>query len=354
KAFENQWKLGATGSAGTWTGGVSYVGIEDGATKSTTTGFSGYDQYDGGSGGTKGNLTDTLQIWLNADQIADPAIIAEIAYAQAWVQQQMNGGSGQAGTATYTFKTINLTITQLEKIEVRNFNGYLDLTADADNNFAVTVAASDKVTNNVEKTDVSLTLSGVDSDAVSVAVSIDDGDASTAPVTATATKIGGVWTLADVNLASLKDGLVTVTATVTDGAGNTKQVTDTLTLDTTADADNNFAVTVAASDKVTNNVEKTSVSLTLSGVDSDAVSVAVSIDDGDASTAPVTATATKVGGVWTLADVNLASLKDGLVTVTATVTDAAGNTKQATDTLTVDTTADADNNFAVTVAAGDK
>ena len=129
-------------------------------------------------------------------------------------------------------------------------------------------------------------------------------------------------------------------AAVTDAAGNTASAGDSFTLDTSADVDTNFAVSVAADDQVTNLAESTDVSLSLSGIDSDAASVSVEISDaGDNS---VTANATNDStGNWMVSDQNLSSLADGALTVSATVTDAAGNSAPAVSaSLTLDTVAD--------------
>ena len=127
-----------------------------------------------------------------------------------------------------------------------------------------------------------------------------------------------------------------MTALVTDDAGNTKSVSDTLDLDTTADADSNFAVTVASSDEVTNAAEAGDVSVTLSGVDADAVSVKVTFSDGTNSV--VVDATTDASGNWVVADADLTSLTDGNITVTALVTDDAGNTKSVSDDAVKETT----------------
>ncbi|WP_115897654.1 beta strand repeat-containing protein, partial [Marinomonas pollencensis] len=226
----------------------------------------------------------------------------------------------------------------------------LDTSADTDDNFSVAVAEGDAVTNADEADSVSVTLSGVDDDAETVTVTFSDG---TNNVVVDATQTDGVWTVADADLSELTDGEITVTALATDDAGNTVETTDTLDLDTSADTDENFAVNVVTSDEVTNADEADSVSVTLSGVDDDAQSVVVTFSDGDETTADVTVNATKVDGVWTVADANLSDLTDGEITVTALATDDAGNTVETTDTLDLDTSADTDDNFSVAVAEGD-
>ncbi|MFK0573849.1 retention module-containing protein, partial [Endozoicomonas sp.] len=73
-----------------------------------------------------------------------------------------------------------------------------------------------------------------------------------------------------------EEGENTVAVRQTDVAGNVSESASiTFTLDTSADVDNNFDLTVAATDKVTNATEQGSVSTVLSGVDADAVSVQV-------------------------------------------------------------------------------
>ena len=147
------------------------------------------------------------------------------------------------------------------------------------------MAADDQVTNLAESTDVSLSLSGIDSDAASVSVEISDAGDNSVTANATYDDSTGNWMVSDQNLSSLNDGALTVSATVTDMAGNSAPAVSTsLTLDTSADLGDAFTVSVAADDQVTNLAESTDVSLSLSGIDSDAASVSVEISDaGDNS-----------------------------------------------------------------------
>ncbi|MEL0638944.1 Ig-like domain-containing protein, partial [Marinomonas sp. TI.3.20] len=100
--------------------------------------------------------------------------------------------------------------------------------------------------------------------AQTVKVTFSDG---TNNVVVDATQTDGVWSVADADLSDLTDGTITVSAVATDDAGNTSTKTDTLDLDTSADTDSNFAVTVKGTDEVTNADEAGTVSVTLSGVD---------------------------------------------------------------------------------------
>ena len=152
---------------------------------------------------------------------------------------------------------------------------------------------------------------------------------------------GNTW---EADVSGLDDGLLAVSATVTDDAGNDASVVGSFRLDTSADVDTNFAVSVAADDLVTNLAESTDVSLSLSGIDSDAASVSVEISDaGDNS---VSADATYDESGWTVADLDLTGLADGTLTVSAAVTDAAGNAADAlTASLELDTVADIGNDL---------
>ena len=210
------------------------------------------------------------------------------------------------------------------------------------------MAADDAVTNAAESTNVTLSLSGIDADASSVSVAIADGR----HVNADASYGESGWVVADQDLSGLADGTLTVTASVTDAAGNSADaVSDTLTLDTTADLEDDTDLAVSV-DTVINEVESGNVTLTLSGVDADADSVTVTLTD-DAGTAVQAAAVAGNNGDWTV-DVSGGALIDGNVSVAVDMTDDAGNTASAATGFDLDTTADADTNLAVTVAASDE
>ncbi len=219
----------------------------------------------------------------------------------------------------------------------------LDTSADSDNNLSVTV---DSVINNGEKTKVSSTLSGVDSDAKTVVVTYTDKNDKKITANATYNDSKKAWEVEQANLSSLADGEIAVSASVTDQAGNEKTDSTDLTLDTSADSDNNLSVTV---DSVINNGEKTKVSSTLSGVDSDAKTVVVTYTDKNDKKVTANATYNDSKKAWEVEQANLSSLADGEIAVSASVTDQAGNEKTDSTDLTLDTSADSDNNLSVTV-----
>ncbi len=227
--------------------------------------------------------------------------------------------------------------------ESNSFDFTLDTSADSDDNLSVTV---DTVINNAGKTQVISTLSGVDSDADTVAVTFTDKNDKKITANATYNDSKKAWEVGQANLSSLADGEIRVSAEVMDTAGNSKTVAAKLTLDTSADSDNNLSVTV---DTVINNAGKTEVISTLSGVDSDAETVAVTFTDKNDKKITANATYNDSKKEWEVEQANLSALADGEIAVSAKVTDTAGNSKTVAAKLTLDTSADTDDNLSVTV-----
>ena len=184
---------------------------------------------------------------------------------------------------------------------------------------------------------VEITVDGIDPDVTSpgdVTVVLENTGAL--GTTVTATHVGGKLWEAKLSDGALADGTIKIRAEVKDTAGNIAFTDKSFDLDTTADADDNFSVAVAANNEVTNLAESTSVELTLTGVDIDAAKVEVVVKDVNSNSTTVYQ-ATKNGpGDWSVGPVDVSGLADGTLTVTANVTDDAGNIKPATDTLALD------------------
>ncbi|HHY0337564.1 TPA: Ig-like domain-containing protein, partial [Vibrio cholerae] len=123
----------------------------------------------------------------------------------------------------------------------------------------------------------------------------------------------------------LAEGSYTVTATVTDPAGNTGTATDDGSVDITAN------ITVSLDDVNSGNVANAPISGT-SDVGPNRT-VTLVITDANGNTVETTAT-TGADGSYTT-NVDLSSLADGNLVVTASVTDAAGNTANASDDTTL-------------------
>ena len=144
----------------------------------------------------------------------------------------------------------------------------------------------------------------------------------------------GSWTLSvpAADLAALGDDSVTVTASVSDKAGNPATADHTLTVDVTVPA---VTINTVAGDDVINIVEHAQAHI-ISGTATGAAA-------GDKVTVTIGGqtytTVLDAAGNWSVgvpASV-ISGLSDGTVTVTASVTDAAGNTGTGTHNVTVDT-----------------
>lgn len=144
----------------------------------------------------------------------------------------------------------------------------------------------------------------------------------------TATPSDGAWS---VTSAILANGPYPVVASVTDGAGNLATFTQQLTVDTVPPV-----VTLDGGPSLTTNDRTPTISGTTDVAPGTIVRVLI---DAQALTALV-----QSGGNWNVAP---APLSDGTRTLTASVTDPAGNQSTAGQTLTVDTVAPA-----VTIAGG--
>jgi len=144
----------------------------------------------------------------------------------------------------------------------------------------------------------------------------------------------GSWTLSvpAADLAALGDGSVTVTASVSDKAGNPASADHTLTVDVTVPV---VTINTVAGDDVINIAEHAQAHI-ISGTATGAAA-------GDKVTVTIGGqtytTVLDAAGNWSVgvpANV-ISALQDGTVTVTASVTDAAGNTGTGSHNVTVDT-----------------
>ena len=146
--------------------------------------------------------------------------------------------------------------------------------------------------------------------------------------TLTATPSGGAWS---VTSAILANGEYPVVVSVSDAAGNPGSATQQLTVDTVLPV-----VTIDDGPSVTTNDETPTITGTSDAATGTVVRVTI---DGQTRTALVQA-----GGTW---NATPPALSDGTRTVTASVTDPAGNDGSDTQQLTVDTAAPA-----VTIGGG--
>ena len=141
----------------------------------------------------------------------------------------------------------------------------------------------------------------------------------------------GTWTL-DVpaaDLASLSEGALTVTASVNDKAGNNGQTTHTLTVDTVAPT---VTISTVADDDIVNNAEQLA-GQTISGTTTAEQGQTVTVSfNGHSYQATVGA-----DGSWSVfvPGRDFLGLSDGDYTITASVSDRAGNPGSATHDVTL-------------------
>ncbi len=191
----------------------------------------------------------------------------------------------------------------------------------------IATVAGDNVINQAE---ANTTLSGTAEANAQVSLTLGQGNTQT--VTADA---NGNWqyTLSPADITALGQGAVSITATATDAAGNTgPAATGNITIDTIAP--NAPTIATVAGDNVINQTE---VNTTLTGTAE--ANAQVSLTLGHVNNArTVTADA---NGNWqyTLTLADILALRPGPVTLTATATDAAGNTGPAASRdIIIDTT----------------
>jgi hypothetical protein len=204
-------------------------------------------------------------------------------------------------------------------------------TAALDTSAGITVSLADVNAANAAAAPISGTTTGIEPGRT-VTLVVSDADPATPDVTVTAiiNPDGSYSTTAD--LSGLSDGPLSVTATVTDAAGNVATANATAALDTSA------GITVSLPDVNAANATAAPISGTTTGIEA-GQTVTLVVSDADPATPDVTVTAVinPDGSYSTTAD--LSGLSDGPLSVTASVTDAAGNAATANDTASLDTSA---------------
>ncbi|SAP47320.1 SD repeat-containing cell surface protein [Enterobacter hormaechei] len=221
------------------------------------------------------------------------------------------------------------------QVSVTNVNG---ISASAGREYSVDATAP-SVTINTIATDDILNASEAQSDlAISGTSTAEAGQTVTVSLNGkdytTTVSANGSWTLnvPAADLAGLTDGSVTVTAAVSDKAGNPASVDHTLTVDVTVPA---VTIHTVAGDDVINVAEHNQAQIISGSATGAAAGDKVTVTIGGQTYTTVLDAA----GNWSVgvpASV-ISGLSDGSVTVTASVTDAAGNTGSGTHNVTVDT-----------------
>ncbi len=221
------------------------------------------------------------------------------------------------------------------QVSVTNVNGN---SASAGREYSVDATAP-SVTINTIATDDILNASEAQSDlAISGTSTAEAGQTLTVSLNGkdytTTVSVNGSWTLnvPAADLAGLTDGSVTVTASVSDKAGNPASVDHTLMVDVTVPT---VTIHTVAGDDVINVAEHKQAQIISGSATGAAAGDKVTVTIGGQTYTTVLDAA----GNWSVgvpANV-ISGLSDGTVTVTASVTDAAGNTGSGTHNVTVDT-----------------
>ncbi|WP_026775628.1 Ig-like domain-containing protein [Polaribacter sp. Hel_I_88] len=155
------------------------------------------------------------------------------------------------------------------------------------------------------------------------------------PVTGTGTIATATDQISGIDLSGLSDGIITLSITLTDTAGNTGgAVTDTESKDATVPT--GYSVSIDQSPINVGNNE--AVSFTFAGAEVGLTyNYTLNSNNGGAS---VTGTGTIAAATDQISGIDLSGLSDGIITLSVTLTDTAGNTGGAvTDTESKDATA---------------
>jgi VCBS repeat-containing protein len=303
--------------------------------------YSSYDIYDGGSGavkkGTTGTDYDTLIVYLSEDQLNDSAFMA--AFRAEWddyldfIAANTNTNTLQSSPAQFTFTTINLKVSAIEK-------AYYELDPNspeaADDNVSTdedTALIIDPLNNDSDGNgDTDLTITRIDGQSVTAGVPVEVE--------------GGTVTLgADGKLTFTPNenfsGDVSFTYTIADPVGLTSTATVNVTVAAVADApdltvadasgDEDAAIVLDIDAALTDLDSSETLSIVISGVPEGA-SLSAGTDNGD--------------GSWTLGAADLVGLtitppadSDGDFTLTVTATATEGANGDSADTVaTIDVT----------------
>ncbi len=221
------------------------------------------------------------------------------------------------------------------QVSVTNVNGN---SASAGREYSVDATAP-SVTINTIATDDILNASEAQSDpAISGTSTAEAGQTVTVSLNGkdytTTVSANGSWTLnvPAADLAGLSDGSVTVTASVSDKAGNPASADHNLTVDVTVPA---VTIHTVAGDDVINVAEHNQAQIISGSATGAAAGDKVTVTIGGQTYTTVLDAA----GNWSVgvpANV-ISGLSDGTATVSVSVTDAAGNTGSGTHNVTVDT-----------------
>lgn len=178
--------------------------------------------------------------------------------------------------------------------------------------------------------DTNTSVSGTADPGDSITVVASNGTSQSATASATAAS-DGTWSISGLDVSSLPDGTITYTATATDSAGNEGTITSTATKGTVVPK-----IVISSAPNPVNAAGQTAV--VVSGTAENGVAVTVNATDGTVITPTQSTTASTTDGSWT-ETLDVSTLADGPITITATALDTSGNTNQTTRVVTKNTAA---------------
>merc|ERR1711943_61473 len=190
-----------------------------------------------------------------------------------------------------------------------------------------TPVSGDDIVNAVE--DNSLTLNGESEPDSMVTVTLTDENGDTVTVMTT-TDQNGDWNINNIDISGLDDGPITVTVMATDEFGN-EGLPSTHTIEHTTNGPVVSINTPIEGDNIINAMEEETTDI--SGVGTPGTIIDVFVTDG--STTITTTVIVPDSGIWTTT-LDVSSLDDGPITITATGTNPAGN--DVSTTISVDHT----------------
>ena len=187
----------------------------------------------------------------------------------------------------------------------------------------IATVADDNIVNSNEVSSILLTGTAEASSSVNIIFSASN----TTEATTLIANSSGLWTITAIDLSVLDDGTITISATATDIAGNISPTTNTIiTKDTTITLP---TIATIAGDNIINFSEQTIVLATGTAEANSSVNIIFSASN----TTEATTVITNSSGLWTITSIDLSTLVDGTITISATATDYANNISPATNTI---------------------
>ncbi|WP_349304517.1 Ig-like domain-containing protein [Pseudoalteromonas sp. S2893] len=216
----------------------------------------------------------------------------------------------------------------------------LDNTASID----LSLLDSDQVINSSEQGNVVLTGTTIDVEqGQQVTLTLTDSSNVSKVITVSVSE-DGTWEVTTDQIADLAEGQINAAVSVTDSAGNPANSALTFTKDTQSSVTLNIAQT---DDGVINGSTENS-QITITGdVENIENGQAISVIVSDGVNPDLELNGTVIDGQYSFENVDISSLNNGTITATATVSDLAGNTASANDSVILDQLA------SVTVAIND-